>query len=277
MAETLPAPEDVPHAETMPLLGLGTWENTDPEQCAASVRTALETGYRHVDTARVYGNEAAVGEGIAAADVDREEVFLATKVWIDNLAYEDVIRTTEASLDRLGVDAVELLYVHWPAREYDSRETLAAFDELVDRGLVERVGVSNFEPAQLEQAVDLLDTPAFANQVECHPLLPQRDLREVCAAHDVEVVAYSPLARGAVLDDPVLTDVAETHGVSAAQVSLAWLREKGVTAIPKATGRAHIADNWRSLDLELDAEEVERIDAIDRRDRRVDPGFAPWN
>ncbi|PSQ39976.1 aldehyde oxidoreductase [Halobacteriales archaeon SW_12_71_31] len=261
----------------MPLLGLGTWENTDPEQCAASVRTALETGYRHVDTAQVYGNEAAVGEGIAAADVDREEVFLATKVWIDSLAYEDVIRTTEASLDRLGVDAVELLYVHWPAREYDSRETLAAFDELVDRGLVERVGVSNFEPAQLERAVDLLDAPVFANQVECHPLLQQRDLREVCAAHDVEVVAYSPLARGAVLDDPVLTDIAETHGVSAAQVSLAWLREKGVTAIPKATSRAHIADNWRSLDLELDAEEVERIDAIDRRDRRVDPGFAPWN
>ena len=277
MAETLPAPEDVPHAETMPLLGLGTWENTDPEQCAASVRTALETGYRHVDTAQAYGNEAAVGEGIAAADVDREEVFLATKVWIDSLAHEDVIRTTEASLDRLGVDAVELMYVHWPAREYDPRETLAAFDELVDRGLVERVGVSNFEPAQLERAVDVLDAPVFANQVECHPLLPQRDLREVCAAHDVEVVAYSPLARGAVLDDPVLTDIAETHGVSAAQVSLAWLREKGVTAIPKATSRAHIADNWRSLDLELDAEEVERIDAIDRRDRRVDPGFAPWN
>jgi 2,5-diketo-D-gluconate reductase B len=277
MAETLPTSEDVPHAETMPMLGLGTWENTDPEQCADSVRTALETGYRHIDTAQAYGNEVAVGDGIAVAAVDREEVFLATKVWIDSLSHDDVVRTTEASLDRLGVASVELLYVHWPAREYDPEETLAAFDALVDRGLVDRVGVSNFEPSQLETAVDRLDAPVFANQVECHPLLQQRDLREVCAAHNVEVVAYSPLARGAVLDDPVLTDIAEAHGVSAAQVSLAWLREKGVTAIPKATGRAHIEDDWASLDVELDAGEVERIDAIDRRDRRVDPGFAPWN
>jgi len=277
MPESLAAPEDVPHAEAMPILGLGTWENTAPEQCAESVRTALEMGYRHVDTAQVYGNEESVGRGIAAADVDREDVFLATKVWIDNLAPEDAIETTEASLDRLGVDGVELMYVHWPARAYDPTETLSAFDELVDRGLVDRVGVSNFEPEQLERAVEVLDAPVFANQVECHPLLPQEELRAVCDEHDVEVVAYSPLARGAVLEDPVLTDIADDHAVSAAQVSLAWLREKGITAIPKATSRAHIEDNWASLDLSLSAAEIERIDAIDRRDRRVDPDFAPWN
>jgi 2,5-diketo-D-gluconate reductase B len=277
MAESLAAPEEVPHAAEMPVLGLGTWENAEPDQCAESVRTALETGYRHIDTAQIYGNEAAVGEGIAAADVDREEVFLATKVWIDSLGHDDVVETTKESLDRLGVDAVDLMYVHWPARAYDPTETLAAFDELVDRGLTERVGISNFEPAQVERAVDLLDAPVFANQVECHPLLPQTELRAVCADHDVEVVAYSPLARGTVFEEPVLTDIADDHGVSAAQVSLAWLRENGVTAIPKATSRAHIEDNWASLDLSLSDDELDRIDAIDHTDRRVDPDFAPWN
>ncbi|MFC7069256.1 aldo/keto reductase [Halobaculum lipolyticum] len=261
----------------MPMLGLGTWENTDPEACRNAVATALETGYRHVDTAQIYGNEAEVGDGIARADVDREDVFLATKVWIDNLAPEDVRATTEESLDRLGVDSVDLMYVHWPAREYDAAETLAAFNDLYEDGLIDRIGVSNFEPEQVAEAVEISDAPIFANQVECHPLLQQEALREACADHDVEVVAYSPLARGQVFDVPELTEIAEKHGVSEAQVSLAWLREKGVTAIPKATGEAHIRDNWGSLALDLDDEDVAAIDAIDREDRRVDPGFAPWN
>ena len=272
-----PTPGDVPSANGMPMLGLGTWENTDPEDCRNAVATALETGYRHVDTAQIYGNEAEVGDGIARADVDREDVFLATKVWIDNLAPEDVRATTEASLDRLGVDAVDLMYVHWPAREYDPEATLEAFDELYDEGLIDRIGISNFEPEQVAEAVDLTDAPVFANQVELHPLLQQDDLREACAEHDVELVAYSPLARGQVFEVPELTEIAEKHGASEAQVSLAWLREKGVTAIPKATSEAHIRDNWGSIAVDLDDEDVAAIDAIDREDRRVDPGFAPWN
>jgi 2,5-diketo-D-gluconate reductase B len=260
----------------MPTLGIGTWQNTDPDQCANSVQTALEMGYRHVDTAQAYDNEADVGRGIERADVDREDVFLATKVRIGNLAYDDVLETTEESLNRLGVDSVDLLYVHWPARAYDPEDTLPAFDELYDAGKIDRVGVSNFEPDQVDTAIDLLDAPLFANQIELHPLLPQDALREHCAEHDVEIVAYSPLARGAVFDDPTIAEVAEKHGVSAAQVSLAWLREKGVTAIPKATGEDHIRDNWASLELDLDSEDVERIDDVDRRDRRVDPDFAPW-
>ena len=260
----------------MPMLGLGTWQNTDPQQCAESVRTALETGYRHVDTAQAYGNEAAVGEGIAAADVDREDVFLATKVWTDELAYEDVLSSARESLDRLGVDYVDLLYVHWPAEAYDPEETLPAFDELGDEGLIEHVGVSNFLPDQLDEAREVLDARVFANQVELHPLLPRAEIREYCASADVEVVAYSPLARGEVFDEPVIEEIADAHDASPAQVSLAWLREKGVTAIPKATGAEHIRDNWRSLSLSLSDEEVERIDGIDRRNRLVDPGFAPW-
>ena len=265
-------PDSVPKADGMPMLGLGTWQNED----ADSITTALEVGFRHIDTAQAYGNERAVGEGIAQADVDRDDVFLATKVWPSNLAYEDVLESTASSMEKLGVDYLDLLYVHWPADRYDVNETLAAFDELVDEGRIRNVGVSNFQPAHVTDAIAELDAPVFANQVECHPLLPQTELRGYCENADVNVVAYSPLARGKVFDVDEMQDVAEKHGVSEAQVSLAWLREKGVTAIPKASGEDHIRDNWESLGVELDDEDVETIDAIDERDRQVDPSFAPW-
>ena len=272
-----PTASETPLRDGMPILGLGTWENDDPAQCAESVAAAIEMGYRHVDTAQIYRNEAAVGEGIAAAPVDREGVFLATKVWIDRLAPANVAASTRESLSKLGVDAVDLLYVHWPADAYDPAETLPAFAELRDDGLVDRIGVSNFEPEHLDAATEALGEAPFANQVELHPLLRQERLREYADANGIELVAYSPLARGAVFDDPTVAEIAAKHGVSAAQVSLAWLREAGVTAIPKATGAAHLRDNLGSLDLDLDDADIAAIDDIDRTDRRVDPEFAPWD
>ncbi|WP_336345469.1 aldo/keto reductase [Halalkalicoccus ordinarius] len=268
--------DDVPTADGMPMLGLGTWENEDEEECAESVRTALEMGYRHIDTAQAYGNEESVGEGIARADVPREDVFLATKVWIENLAYDDVLESTRESLEKLGTDYVDLLYVHWPAGEYDPVETFDALSELVSEGAVEHIGVSNFEPEQLDEAREKSDEPIFANQIECHPMLQQETLRAYGEEHDVNIVAYSPLARGSVFDASELGSIAEKHGVSEAQVSLAWLREKGITAIPKATGEEHVRDNWESLSLSLDAEDVETIDGLGRGQREVDPSFAPW-
>jgi diketogulonate reductase-like aldo/keto reductase len=268
-------PDSVPHAGEMPMLGLGTWENEDAAQCAESVQTALDMGYRHIDTAQAYRNEDAVGEGIAAADVDREDVFLATKVWISKLSHDEVLESTRDSLDRLGVDYVDLLYVHWPSGDYDPDGTLAAFDELYDEGEIRNVGVSNFEPEHVDEAREHLDAPIFANQIECHPMLQQNELREYAEETDLNLVAYSPLARGTVFDSDTLTDIAEKHDASAAQVSLAWLREKGVTAIPKATSEAHIRDNWESLTVELDDEDVAAIDDIDTVDRRVHPDFAP--
>ena len=259
----------------MPMLGLGTWENDDHGECVESVRTALEVGYRHVDTAQAYRNEDAVGEGIAEAAVDREDVFLATKVWNSNLAHEDVIASAEDSLDRLGTDYVDLLYVHWPAGEYDPEDTLPAFDELRDRGLIDRVGVSNFEPDHLDRAREILDAPIFANQVEMHPQLPQRELREYADDADINLVAYSPLIRGDIFDVPVIREIAAAHEVSEAQVGLAWLRESGITAIPKATSEAHIRDNWASLQVALEDGDVERIDGIAERTRKVRPPFAP--
>jgi 2,5-diketo-D-gluconate reductase B len=270
------SPDSVERVDGMPMLGLGTWENEDPEQCTESVRTALETGYRHIDTAQAYGNEESVGEGIEQADVAREEVFLATKVWTKNLNYDDVIHSTTESLDKLDTAAVDLLYAHWPAGEYDPEDTLPAFEELKDRGAIDRIGVSNFEPEHIDGARDVLDEPIFANQVECHPLLPQDELREYCDDHDIELVAYSPLARGKVFEVDELSEVADKHDASEAQVSLAWLREKGVTTIPKATSDDHIEGNWESLGVELDDEDMEKIDGIDERERQVDPDFAPW-
>lgn len=263
--------------DPIPPLGLGTWENTDPHQCVDSVRTALDVGYRHIDTAQAYGNEPSVGEGLDAAAVDREDVFLATKIWIDNLAYDDVIASTKTSLDRLGTDYIDLLYVHWPARTYTPERTLAAFQELQADDYITHIGVSNFPPDALETAIDILDDPPLANQVECHPYLPQRELRAVCADHDVELVAYSPLARGTVLEDSTVTSIARTHDVSPAQVALAWLRFNGIPTIPKATSTDHIRDNWESRSLDLSANDIERIDSIEARDRQVDPPFAPWN
>jgi 2,5-diketo-D-gluconate reductase B len=267
---------DVPQANGMPMLGLGTWQNTDASQCVDAVSTALDVGYRHIDTAQAYDNQEYVGEGIEQASVDREEVFLATKVWIDQLAHDDVVESTRESLDKLGVDKVDLLYVHWPARKYDPEETLGAFNELYDDGEIDRIGVSNFEPEHVEEAVEVSDAPIFANQVEMHPLLPQEELRSTLDDHDVQPVAYSPLARGDVFDDDTLSAIADDHDASAAQVSLAWLREKGVTTIPKASSEDHIRDNWDSLSLDLSDDEVERIDDIETHERKVDPDFAPW-
>ncbi len=277
MDTAAPTAEDCPHRDEIPMLGLGTWKNDDPETCATAVQEALEMGYRHIDTAQAYNNEQAVGNGIARADVDRQDVFVATKVWIDSLAYDDVLETTADSLERLGLESVDLLYVHWPARTYDPEETLAAFNRLYEQESIDRIGVSNFEPDQLRAAVEISEAPIVANQIECHPILKQPKLRAAAAELDLAVVAYSPLARGDVFEEPTLREIAGDHGCSPAQISLAWLRQRGVVAIPKATSTAHIYDNWQSLAVELSDSELERIDGIETTTRCVDPAFGPWN
>ncbi len=262
-------------ASDLPRPGLGTSGMTGDE-CTESVRRALELGHRHVDTAQMYDNERAVGEGIRRADVDREAITVATKVHPDNLAPGDVVATTRESLDRLGLDRVDLLYVHWPIRTYDPAETLPAMDRAHEEGLTAAVGVSNFTPELLVEAVDVLTAPVVANQFECHPLLPQPDLQEHCHEHGVQVVAYSPLAQGEALDVPELQEVAAAHDATPAQVSLAWLLARDAVPIPKARGD-HLTENWAARDLELSDDELATIDGIDRRHRTVDPDGAPWN
>ncbi len=231
-------------------------------------------GYRHIDTAQIYGNEKQVGDGIEASDVERDQIFLASKVWIDQLSSEDVVSSTKESLEKLQTDYVDLMYVHWPSGDYSPEESLEALQELKDRGLINNIGVSNFEIPHLEEALETVDV--YANQVEMHPLLPQEELREFCEENDVELVAYSPLARGEVFNVQEIQEVAEKHGVSEAQISLAWVRQKGAVPIPKASSREHIVDNFESQDLELDDEDMEKIDSIRGEERMVDPDFAPW-
>jgi 2,5-diketo-D-gluconate reductase B len=247
----------------LPLVGLGTMGVESPDV----VRTAIEMGYRHLDTAQVYENERVVGDGIAAADVPREELFVATKVWATNLAGEDVLATTSESLDRLGLDYVDLLYVHRPIEAYDPAETLAAFDRLVDEGLVRHVGVSNFSPDDLAAATSHLDSPLFANQVEFHPLFRPADALDHAQANDYHLVAYSPLAGGAVFDIPELSRVADEQDTSEAAVAIAWLLAKdNVVTIPKASSQRHLAANLAATDLELDDADLAAIENVDRRE-----------
>ncbi len=255
-------------------LGLGTWQNKE-ESCAKSVKQALNMGYKHIDTAQIYENESQVGKGIKKADVDRENFFLASKVWIDQLNKEDVIKSTKESLEKLQTSYVDLMYIHWPAGEYSPEETFEGFKNLKETGLIKNIGVSNFTVSQMEEA--MTHAEIFANQVEMHPLLPQEELLQACKENDVELVAYSPLARGEVFNVEEIQEVAEKHGVSEAQVSLAWVIEKGATPIPKASSEDHIRDNFEALEVELENEDIQKIDSIDREERMVNPEFGPWN
>jgi 2,5-diketo-D-gluconate reductase B len=269
--------DDSVSPDEVPRIGIGTYD-LGPDVCTASVASALNVGYRHVDTAEMYENETAVGRAIELADVERADVFVATKIHSQNLSYEDILEHADASRDRLGVETIDLLYVHWPIRAYEPEETLAAFDELHERGAIRNVGVSNFTPSLLEEAMHVLDTPLFAHQVECHPLLQQKELRRYAREHDHYLVAYSPLAKGAVTTEPVIQEIAAASDATAAQVSLAWLLSKeNVVPIPRSSSQAHIAENFEARTLELDRSEIERIDAIERTQRQVDFPEAPWN
>ncbi|MEF8780554.1 MAG: aldo/keto reductase [Haloferacaceae archaeon] len=264
--------------ETFERFGYGTYKLDDPEECRAGVAHALEVGYRHVDTAQSYDNEAYVADGIDRAGVEREDLFVATKLSTDNLGYDDAIRSARESRERLGVDSIDLLYVHWPIRTYDPEETLPALDRLVEEGVIDRVGLSNFRPDQLREAIDRLDAPLFAHQVECHPLLQQRELREFAVEDDHWLVAYSPLARNRVAENETIRAVAAEYDATPAQVSLAWLLSKeNVAPIPKAASHEHVEENWAARDLDLDGDAIERIDRIETEERVVDFADAPWN
>ncbi|TYL38667.1 aldehyde oxidoreductase [Natronococcus pandeyae] len=260
----------------IPQPGFGT-SGHDRDACTEAVVTALETGYRHVDTAQMYDNEEAVGRALERADVDREDVFLATKVHPSNLAHDDVIETAEESLERLGVDAVDLLYVHWPTGAYDPEETLPAFDEVRDRGWARNVGVSNFTIELLEEALEILESPPIANQVELHPRLQQDDLVSFSREHDVQTVAYCPIAKAEVNEIDDLQEIADAHDATPVQIALAWHYERdGVVPIPKGSGE-HIRENYDALEIDLSEDERERIDGLDRGERLVDPDEAAWN
>ncbi|MDY6817499.1 MAG: aldo/keto reductase [Halobacteriales archaeon] len=243
----------------LPALGLGTWQTTGGT-CTEIVRTALDVGYRHIDTAQVYDNERAVGVGIEAAAVDRDDIFLTTKVWRSNLRHDAVIDSVQASLDRLGTDYVDLLLIHWPHPRVPIEETLGAMTELQAEGRVEHLGVSNFTMTQLREAIDVAEEPLVTDQVLYHPLTDQSALRSFCVEHDLALTAYSPLARGDVIGHETLARIGDRYDKTAPQIALRWLvQQPGVVAIPKTTSREHLEENLAVFDFSLTDAEMQRI------------------
>ena len=262
------------HGVAVPTLGLGTWQLRG-DAATAAVRHALDVGYRHIDTAQIYGNEAEVGRGIAASGAARGEVFLTTKVWRDRLAPEALTASVDESLRRLDTDYVDLLLMHWPNDEVPLAETLGALAEVRDEGKARLIGVSNTPPGMLQRALEIEGSLAN-NQVEYHVYLGQDPLLEVVRERGLFLTAYSPIAQGAVTDDAVIREIADAHGATPVQVALAWLlAQDRVSAIPKSGSRGHIEANYAAQDLTLSADETAALDGLARGQRLVDPGFAP--
>lgn len=253
----------LPSGDPLPVVGYGTWDLDDADVHDV-LPTALDAGYTHIDTAEGYQNEGAIGDVIAGHD--RDDLVLTSKVLPSNLHYESLLAALDGSLDRLGVDVLDLYLVHWPNPAISIRDTLRALERAHEEGLVRNVGVSNFSVYQLKFARRIAEVPIAANQIEFHPWYVRPELLEYCQAHDVVVQAAAPLARAAVLDDPVVVDIAETHDVTPAQVVLRWAVEKGVVVLPKSTTPAHIRTNLALFDWDLGAEDTERLDALNRGD-----------
>jgi 2,5-diketo-D-gluconate reductase B len=267
-------------AVAIPRLGLGTYGRTG-EAGLRAITAAIELGYRHLDTAQTYDTEAVIGRALRLCGVRREEMFLTTKIADVNLASADFLPSLRASLDRLGVNCVDLTLIHWPSPgdAVPLADYVGSLAAARDAGLTRLIGVSNFPSALVDRTVALLGPGQIAtNQVELHPFLQNRRLRACCAAHGITMTAYMPLAGGRVMTDPVLCRLGERHGATAGAVTLAWLRQSGAVAIPASSRREHLAANLTSLSLMLSAGEMAAIDVLDRGERLINPAKAPaWD
>lgn len=247
----------------VPALGFGTWELRG-EECQRAVAHALSLGYRHIDTAAMYNNERDVGRAIQSSSVSRDEIFLVSKVWKTDFAHSETLRSVNASLDRLRVDYIDLMLMHWPSEDdIPHSETLGALVELQNEGVIRHIGVSNFSPAQVRDAAK--HATIFCNQVPYHPYHPQAKLLEQAQKMDYLLTAYRPLERGKVLDDPVLQEIGAAHGKNPAQVALRWLiQQPKVCAIPRTSSNEHRASNFDIFDFELNDDEMRAISNLSK-------------
>ena len=251
----------------MPVIGVGVFQ-VPPEATATAVASALQAGYRSIDTAAIYDNEVGTGDGIRASGLPREDVFLATKLWNEEQGYDSTLAAFDASVGRLGVDYVDLYLIHWPCPAQDRYlDTWRAFERLLADGRVRAIGVSNFQPAHLERLREHSGIVPAVNQVELHPLLQQRELRAYHAAHGIATEAWSPLVRGQLLSDPTLAGIAARHDRSAAQIVLAWHLAMGNIIIPRSVTPSRIRENLDITDIRLSTDETAAIDAMDRGER----------
>jgi 2,5-diketo-D-gluconate reductase A len=258
---------------TMPQLGFGVWQVPD-DQAQGAVETALEAGYRSIDTARIYDNETGVGRAVAAAGIAREDLFVTTKLWNGDQGYDEALKAFDASLERLGLDYVDLYLIHWPlpARELYV-DSWKALERIRSEGRARSIGVSNFTRSTLDRVIAEADVVPVLNQIELHPYFTQEDMRRVNAGHGVLTEAWSPLGQGkGLLEEPVLASLGAKYGKSAAQVVLRWHLQLGNVVIPKSVTPSRIRENFDVFDFELSAEDVDAVGALDRGGRI---GFDP--
>ncbi len=262
----------------MPKIGLGTWE-LKGKSCSGIVETALNMGYRHIDTARMYENETEVGQGLSNSGLPREDFFLTSKVFCDSLAPKDVRTSCEASLKDLGTDYLDLLLIHWPSDTVPLADTLGTMSDLRAEGKIRHLGVSNFTSKLLQEAAKVTTTPIFCNQVEFHPLLDQRKLLAYQYDLHIPLVAYCPLAHGRILHNRVLIEIAKKYGLLPSQLSLYWItHHEQVAAIPKTSSDTHLHENLDIFSIHLEREDIEAINALQGNDRCIDPDWAPeWD
>lgn len=265
---------------SIPALGLGTW-TLKGDACAEIVDHALKTGYRHLDTAAMYGNEDAVGEGLRASGIARDDVFVTTKVWWTNLAAKDLRKSAEQSLRLLGLDQVDLLLIHWPNDSIPLAESIGALNRVKADGLARHIGVSNFTTRHLAEAIRLSEAPLVANQVENHPYLDQSKVYRACRDAGMAMVSYCPLYRGGTLfEEAAVRDAAERHGKTPGQIVLRWhVQQDGVVAIPRTTKKERLAENFAIFDFALSDDEMAAISALAGKGARLcDYDFSPeWD
>jgi 2,5-diketo-D-gluconate reductase B len=263
---------------SLPRLGLGTFR-MQGDICRAAVESALGLGYRHIDTAEMYGNEEAIGAAIAASRVARKDLHVTTKVWNENLAPDAMRKAFDTSLKKLRLDHVDLYLVHWPAPKMNLRSMFETLMKLKEEGRTRAIGVANFNIALLKTVIEEIKAPIACNQVEYHVMIDQTPLRKYMAAKSLPLVAYCPLAQGRAASDETLMAIGRKHGASAAQVALKWLLDQdGVAAIPKASRSESQKANLDALNVGLDDEDNKAIAALPKNQRFVNPGFAPvWD
>lgn len=250
----------------MPWFGLGVWQVANDEEVVTAVKSALDVGYRSLDTAAAYKNEEGVGKAIKESGVAREEIFLTSKLWNDDQGYESTLQAFEDSLKRLGVDYLDLYLIHWPVKgKY--KDTWRAFEKLYKDGKIRAIGVSNFHKHHLEDLMTEAKVKPMVNQIEFHPLLTQKELHSYCKAENIQLEAWSPLAHGKLLDDPTLKQIGEKYGKTPAQVMIRWELDHEVVTIPKSSNPERIKQNADVFDFQLSKEDMDQIDALNRNER----------
>ncbi|WP_300376597.1 aldo/keto reductase [Henriciella sp.] len=263
----------------IPVIGFGTWKLKD-ETAQMCVAKAIEAGYRMIDTAQAYENEKHVGRGIRDAQLPREDLWVTTKVWMSEFKQGDLQASIDQSLDRMGLDQLDLVLLHWPNRDVPLEETLDALNDAHAKGMTKHIGVSNFTTSQMADAVKLSKAPIITNQVEYHPFIDQTPVLEAAHSLGMSITAFSPLAQGKVFDEPVLKEIGEKYGKSAAQVAVRWFAQQpGIITIPRSSSPDHLAANNDIHDFELTPQEMGRITSLKANNQRlIDPSWAPnWD